>query len=142
MSEIVRIHPELDEEEVEQLVFDHEGDIGKIAKILHVRSDRLRAFCAASSRIRKAKEEIYELCVDESEGVLRRLLHSDSMQNQFYAAKEWLKSNAGKRRGFGQEGFQAAVEVKSGARTIAIRWLDPETTPEPKLIEGELGGEP
>jgi hypothetical protein len=139
MTNVIPFDAELDEDMVENLIFEHEGDIGAMAKAIHVRSDRLRAFCLASARLRKAQDEIYELCVDESIGVLRRLLKSESMQNQFYAAKEWLRSNAGKRRGFGQDGFQPSIEVKAGSHTIAIKWLDPDTTPEPKTIEGDLG---
>lgn len=140
MTELIPFQIEgLDVDEVERLMFEHEGDIGKMAKALHVRSDRLRAFCLASSTIRNAQRELEELAVDESITIIRRLLRSDSMQNAFYASKEFLRSTAGRRRGFGSDVPMASVEVKDGNRRINITWLDPESTPEPKVIDGDVG---
>lgn len=139
MTDLPAVLEGLDVDEVERLMFEHEGDIGKMARALGVRSDRLRAFCLATRVLRDAQKELEELAVDESIGILRRLLRSDSMQNAFYASKEWLRSSAGRRRGFGSDVPMASVEVKDGNRRINITWLDPLTTNEPKVIDGDVG---
>jgi hypothetical protein len=141
MSELVPIPEDfgLDVDQIEQMIFELKGDVSEIARRLNVRSDRVRAFVLASSTLRKAVAETDECAIDKAIGVLHRGLASDSFQNQFYTAKEWLRSGAGKRRGFGGDASPVSIEVKGGQRTIQIKWLDPDTTPEPRTIEGEVG---
>ena len=123
---------------IEGLIFEMEGDVSRIAKALSVRSDRLRAFIMAKGELRRAIDEVYEGAVDEAIGVLFKGLRDEaSFQNRFYAAKEWLRSSAGHKRGFGQAvAAHAALEIKDSAagRTIVLKWLEPDP---PKLIEGE-----
>lgn len=123
---------------VEELIFELDGNVSAIAKALSVRSDRLRAFIMASGQLRRALDEVYEGAVDEAIGVLFKGLRDEaSFQNRFYAAKEWLRSSAGHKRGFGQAvSPHAALEIKdtTAGRTIVLKWLEPDP---PKLIEGE-----
>jgi hypothetical protein len=129
---------QLDSDHVEELIFEHDGNVSEIAKALSVRSDRLRAFIMASGQLRRALDEVFEGAVDEAIGVLFRGLRDEaSFQNRFYAAKEWLRSGVGHKRGFGPAvAARAALEIKdsSAGRTIVLKWLEPDP---PKLIEGE-----
>lgn len=128
----------LDADEVEGLLFELNGNVSAAAKRLGVRSDRLRAFILASGQLRRALDEVYEGAVDEAVEVLFTALRdSVSFQNRYYAAKEFLRSEAGRRRGFGREGSpQASLEVKDAGsgRTIVLKWIEPD---KPKMIEGE-----
>jgi hypothetical protein len=128
----------LDVDEVEGLIFELDGNVSLIARTLSVRSDRVRAFIMASGTLRRALDEVYEGAVDEAIGVLFKGLRDEaSFQNRFYAAKEWLRSGAGHKRGFGQAPApHASLEIKDGSagRTIVLKWLEPDP---PKLIEGE-----
>lgn len=128
----------LDAERIEELIFELDGNVSLIAKALCVRSDRLRAFIMAKGELRRALDEVYEGAVDEAIGVLFKGLRDEvSFQNRFYAAKEWLRSGAGHKRGFGQQiAPHAQLEIKDGSagRTIVLKWLEPDP---PKLIEGE-----
>lgn len=130
----------LDVDQVEELIFRFDGNVTDIAKALSVRSDRVRAFIMATGVLRQALDEVYEGAVDEAIGVLFRGLRDEaSFQNRFYAAKEWLRSGAGRKRGFGQQiAPHAQLEIKdsSAGRTIVLKWLDPDP-PGPKLIEGK-----
>lgn len=130
----------LDAETVEELIFRFDGNVSAIAKSLAVRSDRLRAFIMAKGELRRAIDEVYEGAVDEAIGVLFRGLRDEaSFQNRFYAAKEFLRSGAGHKRGFGQAPSPiGSLEIKdsSAGRTIVLKWLEPDA-PEPKLIEGD-----
>jgi hypothetical protein len=61
-----------------------------------------------------------------------------SFQNRFYAAKEFLRTGAARRRGFGHEASGSAtleLKDKGGARTITLRWLEPRE----ELTNGEEG---
>lgn len=133
--------PPLNAEVVEELIFELDGNVSAIAKALSVRSDRLRAFIMAKGELRRALDEVYEGAVDEAIGVLFKGLRDEgSFQNRFYAAKEWLRSGAGHKRGFGQAvSPHAALEIKdsSAGRTIVLKWLEPDAPAEGKLIEGE-----
>jgi hypothetical protein len=129
----------LDADEVEELIFEHDGNVVEIARRLCVRSDRVRAFIMAKASLRRALDEVYEGAVDEAIGVLFRGLRDEaSFQNRFYAAKEWLRSGAGHKRGFGQAPApHAALEIKdsSAGRTVVLKWLEPEPPALPPVIE-------
>jgi hypothetical protein len=135
------IGPALDSEIVEQLIFELDGNVSAIAKALSVRSDRLRAFIMAKGELRRALDEVYEGAVDESIGVLFKGLRDEaSFQNRFYAAKEFLRSGAGHKRGFGQAPApMSSLEIKDSAagRTIVLKWLEPDALAPPTTIEGE-----
>ena len=129
MGEIVLFEPELDEERIEGLLAEHDGNVGKVAKKLGVKSARLRKFVAMSQRLCGAIDEVFEGAVDEAVGVLFEGLRDEmSFQNRFYAAKEFLRTGAARRRGFGHEASGSAtleLKDKGGARTITLRWLEP-----------------
>lgn len=131
----------LDVDEVERLLFEHDGDVRLVALDLHVRSDRVRRFINSSGQLRRAQDEVYERGVDEAIGVLFAALRDKhSFQNRFYGAKEFLRSAAGRKRGFGHvEPPAASVEVREsgGARTIVLKWIDPDPPSLSPTIEGE-----
>jgi hypothetical protein len=141
LVEIVEFSDSLDADEVERLIFELVGNVSDIAEALRVRSDRVRAFIAAKPMLKRAMTEVYEGEVDRAVGVLQAALRdADSFQNRFYGAKEWLKSDLGRKRGFGREpGLAATLEVKGGdgGRTITLKWIEPDAPAEPKIIEGE-----
>ena len=121
--------PDLDEARIEVLLAEHDGDVGKVAKRLGIGSSRLRKFVALSPILCAAVEEVFEGAVDEAVAVLFQGLRDESsFQNRFYAAKEFLRTGAARRRGFGHDpSATATLELKDqrGARTITLRWLEP-----------------
>jgi hypothetical protein len=135
MGEILPFEPELDEHEVEGLLLVNDGSIRDCAILLGVKSSRLRRFVQASARCREASEEAFALAVDESIGVLfEGLRDKGSFQNRFYAAKEFLRSAEGRKRGFGHEASgQATLELKDkgGQRTITLKWIEPPAEESP-----------
>jgi hypothetical protein len=134
-GEVILFEPELDEDRIEGLLAEHDGKVGRVAKKLGVKSSRLRKFVAMSPRLSGAIDEVFEGAVDEAVGVLFEGLRDEmSFQNRFYAAKEFLRTGAARRRGFGHEASGSAtleLKDKGGARTITLRWLEPrEERPE------------
>lgn len=133
----------LDPAEVLNLIREHDGNVTLIAHALHVRSDRVRKFIEAKRELKEAMAEVYEGAVDEAIGVLFAGLRDEhSFQNRFYAAKEFIKSEAGRKRGFGKDpGLAAQIELKTdgagGGRTITLKWIDPDAPPPPKVIDGD-----
>ena len=127
-AELVPEEPPLDQEEVRELLIEFDGNVTKAAKKLHVRPERLRAFVRAIPSLTRAIDETIEQGVDAAVDVMFQALKDEmSFQNRFYAAKEFLRSEAGRRRGFGpREVATAALELKShGPTTLTIKWLDP-----------------
>ncbi len=124
----------LDEDDVAQALVKTDGNISKAADRMGVDSGRLRLFVDRSPRLRAVIDETFETAVDDAIGVLLEGLHDQaSFLNRFYAAKEFLRSEAGRRRGFGREHVGASLELKnteSGAKVITLKWLSPpEETP-------------
>jgi hypothetical protein len=133
--ELVAEDPALDQEEVRELLFEFDGNVTKAAKQLHIRPERLRAYVRAIPSLTRAIEETVEQGVDQAIDVLWTALRDEnSFQNRFYAAKEFLRSEAGRKRGFGPlERATAALEIKaSSPSAITIKWIDPPK-PEPFL---------
>jgi hypothetical protein len=128
-AEILPFEPELDEQNVEAILLGVDGSIREAALLLDVKSSRLRRFVEASPRCREACAEAFALAIDESVGVLfEGLRDKGSFQNRFYAAKEFLRSSEGRKRGFGHEASgQATLELKDkgGSRTITLKWIEP-----------------
>lgn len=135
--------PEFDEDEVSQAILAARGNLTTVAERLRVSSARLRLYVDARPALRAAMQETIERGVDQAVEILfEGLADLTSYQNRFYAAKELLRTDAARRRGFGQErGVAATLEVKAGdARptTIALKWLEPgDASAEGKMIEGE-----
>ena len=126
--ELVPVEPGLDQERVRELLFQHGGDVTAAAKAIGVKPERLRAYVRAVPALNRALDETMDQFVDQAIGVLREALGDEaSYQNRFYAAKEFLRSEAGRRRGFGPRETATSLEVKTSDRggSITIKWLDP-----------------
>ena len=134
-AEILPFEGELDEDQVAACLLKLDGSILQASLKLDGGSARLRRFVEASPRCRAACEEAIELAIDESVGVLfQGLRDTGSFQNRFYAAKEFLRTAAARKRGFGHEASgQATLELKDkgGQKTITLRWLEPQQEEEP-----------
>lgn len=126
---VAAVDPNLDQEEIFALLMAHDGNITKAAKELKIDPIRLRAYVRAVPALRRAMEETLEQGVDEAVDVIFEALRDkSSFQNRYYAAKELLRSEAGRRRGFGREASASvSVELKAPERggIIAIKWLEP-----------------
>ena len=125
---LVPIDPSFDQDEIRQLLFQHGGDVTEAAKAIGVKPERLRAYVRAMPALNRALDETMDQFVDQAIGVLREALRDEgSFQNRFYAAKEFLRSEAGRRRGFGPRETATSLEVKTSDRatTLTIKWLDP-----------------
>jgi hypothetical protein len=129
-DDIVPIEPEFDQVEIRDLLIELDGNVTEAAKSMGVDPQRLRAYVNAMPILKRAIEETLEQGVDQAISVLfEGLRDQQSFQNRYYAAKEFLRSSAGKKRGFGpRETAQGQIEVRkdqSGQNTIVLRWLEP-----------------
>jgi hypothetical protein len=127
-GQIVPFDPGLDQERVRDLLMEHDGNVTAVAKVLHVRPERLRAYVRAVPSLTRALDETMDQGVDRAIDVLWAALRdTESFQNRYYAAKEFLRSEAGRRRGFGPRETATSLEVKTSDRStsITIKWLDP-----------------
>jgi hypothetical protein len=125
---LVPIDPGFDQDEIRELLFAHDGNVTEAAKELGVKPERLRAYVRAMPALTRALDETMDQGVDRAIGVLWAALRDDgSFQNRYYAAKEFLRSEAGRRRGFGPRETATSLEVKTSDRatSITIKWLDP-----------------
>ena len=120
------------------ILFKH-GDVRAIADDLEVDSEDLRNFIMNTPVLRRALDEVIARGVDQSVGVLFKGLDDDDHYgNQLAAAKEFIKSRAGQRRGFHHAGdLELRAPSKGGALTLT--WLPPEDNrKEPPMIEGKV----
>ena len=119
--------PNLDQEEVRALLMAHDGNVTKAARELNIDPERLRTYVYAVPSLKRAIEETLAQGVDEAVSVLFTALRDQgSFQNRYYAAKEFLRSDAGRRRGFGPR-EHAALEIKPNQPSaITLKWLEPE----------------
>jgi plasmid maintenance system antidote protein VapI len=136
----------IEPEAVAAALINAQGNVTEAAKTLSLNPMRLRAFVRGKRELSAIQAEIMEQAVDASVQVLWGALADEgSFQNRFYGAKEWLKSEMGRRRGFGWK--PAGVTVINSGRaaaptTIEIKWLEPPQEPRiPEsggpVIEGE-----
>jgi hypothetical protein len=126
--ELVPISPEFDQEEIRELLYAHDGNVTRAAKQLGVKPERLRAYVRAIPALTRAIDETMDQGVDKAIDVLWEALRDDmNFQNRYYAAKEFLRSEAGRRRGFGPRETATSLEVKTSDRatTLTIKWIDP-----------------
>jgi hypothetical protein len=127
----------IDVEKAKRALEKVEGNITAAAELLNVHSARLRAFVAEEPVLRRTQAEIIERGVDRAIEILLEGMRDEHYGNRLMAAKEFLRSEGARNRGFGEKG--AAFELTSRAReTLTITWLEPETEqdePDPKLIE-------
>jgi hypothetical protein len=141
---IVRALPEidqLDERQVRRALRKHDGNISKCADALRVRSERLRAFVDASPACQAEMAEISERGVDEAVAVVFTALRDEgSFLNRFYAAKEILRSEAGRRRGYGPRESATSLYIEGrkepAGGVITLRWLDEAPVLSRALVEG------
>jgi hypothetical protein len=125
---LVPIDPGFDQDEIRELLFAHDGNVTAAARELGVKPERLRAYVRAMPALTRALDETMDQGVDRAIGVLWAALRDEgSFQNRYYAAKEFLRSEAGRRRGFGPRETATSLEVKTSDRatSITIKWLDP-----------------
>jgi hypothetical protein len=138
LKRIAAKYPQRDEpiadEEICEALMDADGSIMKAAKLLKMRSDHLRRMVVASTTLSAFMDEIMECGVDQAVAIiLAGLRDQENFLNRFYAAKEMLRSEAGRKRGFGPREM-IAVDAKTPERkgAIVLKWLEPE---EPRAIE-------
>jgi hypothetical protein len=112
------------------------GNVRAIADEIGADSETLREFIINTPVLRRALDEVVARGVDQSLAVLFKGLDDDEhFTNQLGAAKEFLKSRAGQRRGFHHAGdLELKLPGKGGALTLT--WLPPEDRG-PPLIEGK-----
>lgn len=127
-GQIIPFDRDFDRDEIRELLFRHDGNVTEASRELGVKPERLRAYVRAIPDLTRALDETMDQGVDRAIAVLWEALRdSASFQNRYYAAKEFLRSEAGRRRGFGPRETGASLEVKTTDRqtSITIKWLDP-----------------
>ena len=134
---------ELDPDAIRPMIIARKGDVRALADDLCVDSEELRGFIMNTPVLRRALDEVIARGVDQSLGVLfRGLDDEDHFSNQIAAAKEFLKSRAGQRRGF-HHGGDLELKMPSKGGALTLTWLPPEDNrrPEPPMIEGTVEDE-
>jgi Bacterial regulatory protein, Fis family len=114
----------------------YRGNVTEAADELGIDSAELRRMIQKSEALQAAMTEVMERNVDKAVGIIRDGMDEESYLVRFYAAKEFLRTETGRRRGFGQTHHTQAVEGGSGGgrAVIVLKWLD-DDKPEPKTIE-------
>jgi hypothetical protein len=116
----------IDVEEARRALEKVEGNITAAAELMNVDSARLRAFVAEEPVLRRLQAEIMERAVDEAISILFVGMKDEHYGNRLQAAKEFLRSQGARKRGFGPHG--ARLELTSRTRqTLTLTWLPPET---------------
>jgi regulatory Fis family protein len=137
MSEVVSLF----DPEIARLVAaleDERGNVTQAAKRLGVGSAWLRAKIVATKELGEAMDEIMERHVDKAIGIIRAGLDEESYLVRFYAAKEFLRSETARKRGFGTAQNAQVIEASGGRPSvIVLKWIG-DDKPEPKQIEGPL----
>jgi len=112
------------------------GNVSDAADELGIESAELRRMIQKSETLAAVMAEVMERNVDKAVGIIRDGMDEESYLVRFYAAKEFLRTETGRRRGFGQPHQAQVVEGGSagGRAVIVLKWLD-DSTPEPKTIE-------
>lgn len=120
---------------IARALFHHKGNVTEAADELGLESIELRRMIQKSERLQNAMTEVMERSVDKAIGIIQDGMDEESYLVKFYAAKEFLRTETGRRRGFGQPQHTQVVEGGGGGRAvIVLRWLD-DDKPEPKTIE-------
>jgi hypothetical protein len=130
--------PMFDSEQLRALILDRHGDVGWIAKKLHVDSEELRAFIYNSPMLTRAMSEVISRAVDKAVTILfEGLDDKEHYGNQLAAAKQVLKTRAAQKRGFHRaQDIEMRLPARAGALTLT--WLPPGAAQEPPLIEGKV----
>jgi hypothetical protein len=134
MSDIVSLFKPTEERIARSLV-QHQGNITNAAQELGMESSDLRRMVMKSEALEAVMAEIMERTVDKAVGIIRAGLDEESYLVRFYAAKEFLRTETGRKRGFGQPQHAQVVEGGGGrSAVIVLKWLD-DDKPEPKTLE-------
>lgn len=112
------------------------GNVTEAADELGIDSAELRRMIQKSEALQAAMTEVMERNVDKAVGIIRDGMDEESYLVRFYAAKEFLRTETGRRRGFGQPHQTQVVEGGSGGgrAVIVLKWLGDDVA-EPKTIE-------
>jgi hypothetical protein len=127
----------IDVEEARRALEKVEGNIAAAAELINVHLARLRAFVAEEPVLRGMQAEIMERGVDEAIAILFKGMKHEAYGIRLMAAKEFLRSEPARRRGFGEKGASLGLTSRAG-ETLTITWLEPgmeKDEPDPKLIE-------
>jgi CO/xanthine dehydrogenase Mo-binding subunit len=125
-----------DDSALARALFAAHGNVSEAADALGLDSAELRRTIQKSDALQAAMTEIMERNVDKAVGIIRDGMDEESYLVRFYAAKEFLRTETGRRRGFGQPHQTQVVEggTGGGRAVIVLKWLD-DDKPEPKTIE-------
>jgi hypothetical protein len=125
-----------DDAAIARALFRHKGNVSEAADDLALESAELRRMIQKSEALQAAMTEIMERSVDKAIGIIQDGMDEESYLVRFYAAKEFLRTETGRRRGFGQPHHTQIVEggTAGGRAVIVLKWLD-DNEPEPKTIE-------
>jgi hypothetical protein len=124
------------EADIARMLVRMRGNVSDAADELGIESAELRRMIQKSETLAAVMAEVMERNVDKAVGIIRDGMDEESYLVRFYAAKEFLRTETGRRRGFGQPHQTQVVEGGSagGRAVIVLKWLD-DSTPEPKTIE-------
>lgn len=135
MSDVVALN-EPDLERIVQALEAERGSVSNAADRLGVGSAWLRRKIMAAPELGEVMDEIMERNVDKAVGIIRQGMDEDSYLVRFYAAKEFLRTEAGRKRGFGPAPQAQIVEAGGGRpAVIVLKWIG-DNEQEPKQIEG------
>ena len=130
--------------EIEAALFKHKGNVTRASVELGYDPDgsNLRRRIRRSPGLVAALDGCLERALDRAISVFWEAMESEHLGLRLSAAKEFLRTEAARRRGFTQRDIN--VNVSTGPTTV-LAWLDdakPAALPgeDPKLIEGEVAG--
>jgi hypothetical protein len=123
---------------IARALYAYQGNVTLAAEALELDSAELRRMIQKSEALQNAMAEVMERNVDKAVGIIRQGMDEESYLVRFYAAKEFLRTETARKRGFGYSHAPQAVEGGGGggrAAVIVLKWID-DAEPEPKTIEG------
>ena len=124
-----------DEKGIARALAQYRGNVSEAADELGLESAELRRMIQKSELLQAVMVEVMERSVDKAIGIIRDGMDEESYLVRFYAAKEFLRTETGRRRGFGHPTQAQVVESSSGGRAvIVLKWLE-DDKPEPKTLE-------
>ena len=114
----------------------YRGNVSDAADELGIESAELRRMIQKSEALQAVMAEVMERNLDKAIGIIRDGMDEESYLVRFYAAKEFLRTETGRRRGFGQPHQTQTQEGGSGGgrAIIVLKWLGDDVA-EPKTIE-------
>jgi CO/xanthine dehydrogenase Mo-binding subunit len=133
MSDVVSLF-QPSEEPIARALFRFKGNVSEAAEELGLDSAELRRSIQKSEALQAAMAEVMERNVDKAIGIIRQGMDEESYLVRFYAAKEFLRTETGRRRGFGMPQQAQVVEAGGGRTVIVLKWIG-DDAPEPKTID-------